>query len=574
VPADLVLASGVRAQRTGDAATAERAFREVLASNPRDARAVQLLGALLVERGALDEALEWFERVLDDVGPPAQETLGFYNNYANALRRAQRVPSAEKILRELVRIAPRDWQPWHNLGQTLKDMERFDEAAAALRRAVMLEPDFGPNHGVLGEVLHHLGRLQSADASLRRCLALGWTADSAAWTVLANNQRLLGRLDEALDHVTRALALSGGHPGAHSNIGVILTQLGRFDDAVEHFHRALAIDPDHSGYHGYLAYTLLAAGRLTEAFEHWELGMRGGPRGHERKLGVPRWTPADRDARVMVYREQGVGDEIMMASCYPDLVAAAREVVIECDPRVVPLFTRSFPAAEVRAQTIDALQRETAHDFDRVVPAGSLMCWFRPSVEAFGDRRTLLVADGAKVEAWRARLAAAGPPPYVGISWRSKVRTAERRFHYTRLDEWGGIFATPGVTWVNLQYDECERELRDAEERFGVRVQRWEWLDLMNDFDEVAALSCALDLVVAPFNAVSMLSGALGVPTVAMGNRHGWSLLGTERLPWLPAVKVALRMPHEEWDEVLATAAQEVAQVAARVGSEATRSTQ
>jgi hypothetical protein len=84
----------------------------------------------------------------------------------------------------------------------------------------------------------------------------------------------------------------------------------------------------------------------------------------------------------------------------------------------------------------------------------------------------------------------------------------------------------------------------------------------MNDFDEVAALTTALDLVVAPFNAVSMLSGALGVPTVAMGNRFGWGELGSGRMPWMPATIVASRMPNEEWDDVLAIAQGAVASVA------------
>jgi hypothetical protein len=99
---------------------------------------------------------------------------------------------------------------------------------------------------------------------------------------------------------------------------------------------------------------------------------------------------------------------------------------------------------------------------------------------------------------------------------------------------------------------------------FGVHVNRWDDIDLMNDFDEVAALMCALDLVVAPFNAVAMLSGALGVPTVAMGNRYGWGELGSGRMPWQPSIGVAARMPNEEWDEVLKQAAREVAKVAER----------
>jgi hypothetical protein len=162
------------------------------------------------------------------------------------------------------------------------------------------------------------------------------------------------------------------------------------------------------------------------------------------------------------------------------------------------------------------------------------------------------------VDAWRERLAEVGPGPYVGISWRSKVQTAERRLEYSRLDEWDAIFAHRDVTWVNLQYDDCERELRAAEDRFGVRAHRWDFVDLMNDFDEVAALVCALDLVLAPHNAVAMLSGGLGVDTVAMGI-YGWPQLGTERFPWMPSLRLAHRLAHEEWDAVIAVAADAVA---------------
>jgi tetratricopeptide (TPR) repeat protein len=538
--------------------SAEDEYRRILAAHPYDEGATQMLGALLADRNDLDRAVDLFDAAAPHIGPPSEATFGFYNNYANVLRRVGRLRAAEDMLRTLTTIAPRSWQSWHNLGQTLKDLERYDEAAAAMRRAVMLEPGFGPNHGVLGEVLHHLGRLHSAEVSLRRAIELGCVDDHAMWTVLGNNQRMLGRLDESLAMVSRALELAGGSPAAHSNVGVVLMQLGRFDESVAHFHQAIAGEPDNNGFHGYLGYALLSAGRLAEAFDPWDRAIQGGLRGIERDVNVPQWTTADTDARVLVYREQGVGDEIMLASMYPDLVERAREVIIECDTRLVPLFARSFPGAEVRAQTHDESRRETMHDFDRASPAGSLIRWLRPSLDAFPDRRSFLVADPERVAAWKDRLAEVGPAPYVGISWRSKIQTAERRLEYTRLDEWGDIFATPGITWVNLQYDDCNRELRDAQTRFGVRINRWDWLDLMNDFDEVAALMCALDLVVAPFNAVAMLSGGLGVPTVAMGNRYGWGELGSGRMPWQPSIAVASRMPNEEWDEVLSNAARRV----------------
>ena len=417
---------------------------------------------------------------------------------------------------------------------------------------------------MLGEILHHLGRLHSAEVSLRRAIELGCLNDHAMWTVLGNNQRMLGHLDEALEMVTRALVLSGGSPAAHSNVGVVLMQLGRFDESVEHFHQAIAGDPENNGFHGYLGYALLSAGRLAEAFDPWERAIQGGLRGIERDVEVPQWTPADSDTRVLVYREQGVGDEIMLASMYPDLVDATREVVVECDTRLVSAVRPVVPdrrgaRADPRrvAARIDARlrPRDSRGELDPLVPPDPRRV-SRP-------RRRSSFPTPTRVAAWQERLAEIGPGPYVGVSWRSKIQTAERRLEYTRLDEWRDIFAVPGVTWVNLQYDDCNRELRDAEKRFGVQIHRWDWLDLMNDFDEVAALMAALDLVVAPFNAVAMLSGALGVRTVAMGNRYGWGELGSGRMPWQPAIVVASRMPNEEWDEVLAVAAREVTQVAA-----------
>ncbi len=283
-----------------------------------------------------------------------------------------------------------------------------------------------------------------------------------------------------------------------------------------------------------------------------------------RELGVPRWQPDEHDARVICYREQGIGDEILFASCYPDLIAHAREVVIECDTRLVGLFARSFPAAEVRAQTFNPLVGETAKDFDRAIPAGSLPVHFRSTVDAFPERDAFLVADPVRVEAWRERLRELGDGAFVGMSWRSRINTKERRQEYTRLDEWAPLLEIPGVQWINLQYDDCEQDLRAAERRFGVTIHRWDWLDLMNDFDEIAALTTALDLVVAPRNAVAMLAGALGASTVMMGNRWDWSDLGTDTSPWFPSIKLVYRHMGEDWDHVLATAAN-VVRDAARV---------
>jgi tetratricopeptide (TPR) repeat protein len=557
VSIDALLTRAVAAHGRGDLAETERLCRKVLAQDSTEPGAAQLLGAVLSERDDAEGAIELFDAAATRVGDLDALNVGFFNNYANALRRGKRYGQAEVILRQIVGVEPRSWHAWHNLGQALKDSERYDEAVAPLRRAVALAPEHGPNHAVLGEVLYHLGRLRSADASLRRCIELGWDTDVNLWTLLGNTQRLLGDLPNAIVCLERALELSKGSAAARSNLAIAYAQVGRFADGIEHLRMSIKLERDSDIMHSNASYVLLTAGEIVEGWDEWEWGLLG-PRGSERPTNKPRWTPDHRDGRVLCYREQGVGDEILFASCYPDLLDVADDVIIETDPRLATLFGRSFPTASVRAQTINMIDGETMHDFDYAIPAGSLPQHFRASIASFPDRTSFLVADPERVAAWKVRLAEIGTGPFVGMSWRSRVKTAERRLEYTQLDQWGELFAIPDITWINLQYDDCERDLRMAERTFGVTIHRWDWLDLMNDFEEVAALMTCLDLIVSPRSAVSMLGGGLGAPTVMMGNRWDWSDLGTDTSPWFPTIQLVYRHVGEEWDAVLETAAASV----------------
>lgn len=562
---DDLIERGLAAMARGEIQAAEDTYRAVIEADPLDVRARQLLGVSLTQRGEAGEAVKILEVVAALIGPITVETWAAYNNLANARRAAGELGAAEELYRELVQVAPQEWQVWHNFGMTLKDQGRLDEAAAHLRRAVALAPDYGPNHGVLGHILHGLGRLRSADAALRRCIAIGYDNDVNVWTVLGNNHRWLGEMEPARTALERAIAISNGAPEAYNNMAILLSQQGHFDEALAYYDRAVEAQPDHDLWRSNRGFSRLAAGDLDVGWQGWEHGLRpGGPRGVERRLGVERWTPADHDARVICYREQGVGDEILFASCLPDLAAAAREVVYEGDSRLVDLFTRSFPNIEVRQQSIRPPLGETMTDFDRQIPIGSLPMHFRPTVAHFpAHRRSFLVPDPARVARWRDTFSTAGPQPTVAISWRSKIKTAERRLEYTRLtDDWGPILTIPGITWVSVQYDECERELRDAERKFGVTIHRSEDVDYLDDFDEVAAILTACDLLLAPRNAAAMLGGALGVPTVMMGNRWDWSDLGTGTSPWFPSVEPAWRQWGDDWSQVIATAARRVSELA------------
>jgi len=155
-----------------------------------------------------------------------------------------------------------------------------------------------------------------------------------------------------------------------------------------------------------------------------------------------------------------------------------------------------------------------------------------------------------------------GPGLKVGICWRSSNMRGNRALDCTELRQWGAILRVPGVRFVNLQYDECEAELKAAEQAFGIAIARFPEVDMFNDLDETAALMRGLDLVIGAPTSVTVLSEALGAPTWRMIYGPDWQRFGQAKHPWYPSMRSFERKWDESWESVLQTIADELRVVA------------
>jgi hypothetical protein len=326
-----------------------------------------------------------------------------------------------------------------------------------------------------------------------------------------------------------------------------------------YYEKALALEPENVLAHVYRGRLLLAGGRYAEAWR--ELEWRQRTPGHEllhRIYGrVPRWDGAPlAGRRILVYGEQGLGDEIMLASCLPEALARAGECVIDCDPRLVPLFHRSFPLARVHGRDLASLERwldEIRPDV--AIPAGSLPMHFRRSAADFPAHSGYLRAAPERVRAWRARLAEMGPGPKIGLSWRGGVVETGRSRRSLDLEALVALLRTPGVSFVNLQYGEYAGELARLRQAHGIEIRHWP--EAIDDYDETAALVSALDLTISVCTAVVHLAGALGRPVWVMAPRYPEARYGLEgdSMPWYPAARMFRQRVAGEWDEVIGAVA-------------------
>ena len=623
------LGRAVAHHQAGRFSEAERDYRAVLAADPHHADALHLLGVLALQVGQPEPAVELIGRAIKRAGGIADyhdnlgSALGALGRHAEAAEaharaialnpgsaqarhnlgnayQAQNLPGlAALAFTSAVLLRPDYAKAWYNLGNALRGQNRTDDAVRALRHAVALAPGMVEAHNNLGDALTAAGRLDEAVVQHRTVVQLRPDDPNAHYNLGAVFQRK-GANESAEIAYRAALKRDPNHVIALNNLGGVLKKLGRLDQAELCFRKVLDLRPDFVEAIYNLGNALQAQGKLKQAEICFEEALARKPglatasynlsllalthgqldrgwSGYEgrfaagevipdRDIDAPRWQgEVLRGRRLLIWREQGVGDEFLFASCYGDVIAwGGGPVTIETDPRLTGLFARSFPRATVRAQscTLDgdgnATETIVPPDCDVHVPAGSLPRLLRGTVAAFDVAGPWLVPDPARVALWRERLAALGPGLKVGIGWRSRLMTEERKGAYTTLEQWGPLFAVPGVVFVNLQYDDCAAELDAAEARFGVRIHRWADLDLQDDFEAAAALTVNLDLVITPAMSAGELAGALGVPVWRLGHRD-WTQLGANTRPWFPSMRLFQPRPGETFDDVLARMARELA---------------
>lgn len=522
---------------------AEDELRQATALDPGLADGWINLGLVRLDRGDADGAIA----ALEIAAARAPRSALAHLNLGAALQRRGRLAEALERIERAIELAPDLAPAYRNAGMVAHLLGRPDRAVAAYRRALALIPDDPDVLTNLAVALSRAGDLRESLEVHQRAIAVGPHL-AEVWLNRGTTLQAMGRLADAEASFTRAGVLDPG-PKPLTALGSVAAERGDFSLAVIEHQRAVSCDPEFADGHWNLALALLGAGELGRGWDEYEWRWRASSRPADlRSYPWPAWRGEPLDGRrVLVWREQGLGDELLFLSCLGDLLTDGALVTVAVSRRLVGLIRRSYPGADVIADEPAAVAG--AGEFDYQVPLGTLPRFLRRTRTAFAERGGYLEADPAQVAKWRSRLDALGPGRRVGLCWRSGLLTAERRRHYPPLEAWAPLWRVPGVVWVNLQYDDCEGELRIIEEVAGVRVHRWAGEDLRDDLDSVTGLIAALDAVVTAPTAVSSLAGGVGTRAWQVDSGSDWTALGEDRSPWTPSLRVIRKAPGEtDWD--------------------------
>ncbi len=496
---------------------------------------------------------------------------------------------------------------WYLLGIALERRGDFANSIRAYEAALKLLPDHGEVACDLGRLALRLGMKPEAEELFRRFLAR-YPDDVEAANNLVCALRDQGRAEEAIETLRPAIIKAPENPMLWNTMGTIMSDQGDFANAQVFFAEALRLDPEFPKARHNLATVLLmqgdiegalvenqaaiakvraeddrqmmrlarstmlhCVGRIGEGWDEYESRIHPQFTGRTAfAIDRPRWEPgADLSGKsFLVICEQGLGDEILFANVLPDVLerlGPKGKLTLAAEARLVPFFQRSFPTATVGAHaTYEISGRLTrvvpfigdGAAIDLWAPEASLLREFRRSVADFPARPSFMTADPKRVAHWRKVLKTAPAGLKVGLLWKSAITRDSRHRYFSPFSAWAPVLAQKGVTFVNLQYGDCSEELAAAKRDFGVEIWSPPGIDLKQDLDEVAALSCALDLVVGFANATLNIAAACGVPNYLISVPGAWTRLGTLTLPWYPMTRVFLPPGFGEWDTVMAEVAE------------------
>lgn len=491
-------------QRFDDAAAV---YEKILSRQPKNLQTRLRLGIVRYQQGAVDEAIAAFEGILQDQPDDDQAALSLgvaYNSIA-------RYDDSVRVLRGLLARQPQIAEAHHALADSLFEMHRLEEAASACRVALASEPTDLQATILLGQIECDRGDYAGAERHFRNAASRAPERFEPPMNLGVLFQRL-GRIDEALEQGGRAVELAPSEPLAHMNYGMGL---------------------------------LLAAEFATgwREFEWRMLDLRMRDHYPYRKV-LPLWTGERFEGRVLVAREQGLGDFLLFSRLFAAAKERIREMLVETPPELLPLYQETA-GINVISGRAGAGVRETAQAH---IPLCSLPFVLGIDAASIPARVPYLKAPPERVSHFREQMSAfaAGGALRVGIVWAGSPGHLLDRYRSAPARAYAALADLPGIAWFSLQ--------KGAHEPMAA-LPIIDFAGELHDFGDTAAAVEALDLIVSVDTAVAHLAGALAKPVWLLNGFGSYWLwqLGRDDSPWYPTMRVFRQPSPNDWTGLFAS---------------------
>ena len=424
----------------------------------------------------------------------------------------------------------------HKLGKNKEAIENLKKIKTEIPEVFFL----------MSNILEDLSKELDAIKFLEKAISL----KSKYWQAFFNLGRIylkINELKKSKEFFKEVLKIDPNNTNAIYYLGVLYVKKKDLVKAQKQFKKTLSIDPNHEKSHTELSLILLCTGNLKSGWEEYMWKFNYLEKVYPENIKkIPMWDGKNIEKNIfLIFREQGLGDEVLYASCYSDLINKAKKCVFVSDDRLVNLFKNSFPKANFIGEKI--FSKNT--DLSQINPSARLQApmipkFFRNKFSDFPKQKKYLIPDKTNEEKWKKKLLKYRKKLKIGLAWRSssklnnKIEKREEEKNslekpiFFDLNEWKDFLAIENLCLVNLMYHDVKKEINEFNLSAKSKIINFDDLDLKNEIDDVAALITNLDIIISAQTWIGDFAAALGVEVYKFHNIYSKTRLGQKKIPW------------------------------------------
>lgn len=327
------------------------------------------------------------------------------------------------------------------------------------------------------------------------------------------------KFDEAVEGFTKLIDLHPVVIASYIQRGRAHWEMNRWHKAREDFEKALLHDPESADAKWTMGLMEMQLGNFERGWELYDERWNSPSfKSAPLKTRLPRWEPGKGYKSVLVWCEQGIGDQILYGSLLQALKNHAEKVTVMMDIRLLDLFKCANP----QINFIPHSSKVQNSEYDSQIPIGSIGRHFIKKVsqiDAYVDTK-YLQADPERVKQAKHELDIQSGEFVVGLSWASTAPRIDKH-KSIELKNLLGLWDIPNIKVVNLQYGKPDYDIEPFEQETG-KIIRQTMVNNFFDLEGVAAIMSLCDAVVSVSNANVHIAGALGVPTYVLDANKLW----------------------------------------------------
>lgn len=444
-----------------------------------------------------------------------------YFNKAIILDLLSRHEEAIETYKKTIKIKPYHYKAYNNLGIIYEKLRQYIEALKNYEKAVEIEPRFPEPYNNIGTIYKKLGRYL-----------------------------------ESIDNYNKALSLNPRYFEAYSNRAIVLRKLQKYDEALEDYDSAIKLKSDFTEALVGKSEILLKLGNFSEGWKYYDYRFFQSSF-HERYNKKKLFLKREKVNKLIVWGEQGIGDQIYFLSYLINFSNFANEIVLELDPRIIPLFQRYIEKIKINNILLKSINEKPVEVFDFHLPLGSVPAFVKENNYIFTKNEYYFVTNRNPIKNFFPK----NNYKNIGISW--KTLNIDEEYRNISLDLLSPILDLKEINFFNLQFGKFNNLVEEYNKKKNNNIISIKEIDNTNNLEDLSNLILNLDAVVTIQNTTVHLAGALGKKTfllAAKDSRWMWGL--TDKISkHYPSVEIFRQKQFNEWEEQVNQVAQELKKI-------------